>query len=222
MVSYFPLISAVVSLVFFVLLALQYVRRRKKHQLLWTVAVALFAVSSSLASVSETNGWTLPAYQLYYFTLSPMVAFMGTGTLYLFADKPWGKYFLAYTLVLSAIFFILIFTSTVDTTVLTSYEPPSEIGSAAMPSTPRLLSPLLSIPGGLIIIVGAFCSFWVDRSRKYTLLISLGGIIHLLSGLRARFGEDPTYFFALTTAGVLLLFIGFLLSSEYVRKRKPG
>ena len=222
MVSYFPLISALISLVFLSLLALQYVRRRKKHQILWTVAVALFALSSLLAFISETNGWTLPAYQLYYFTLSPMVAFMGAGTLYLLADKPWGKYFLAYTLILSAIFFTLIFTSTVDTAVLTTYNPPSEIGSAAMPNTPRLLSPLLSIPGGLIIIIGAFYSFWLDRSRKYTLLISLGGIIHLLSGLRARFGGDPTYFFALTTAGVLLLFIGFLLSSEYVRKRKPG
>ncbi len=222
MVSYFPLISAAVSVVFLILLAFQYIRRRKNHQLLWTIAVALFALSSLLAFLSETNGWTVPMYQLYYFTLSPMVAFMGTGTLYLLRDKQWGRYFLIYTLVLSAVFFILIFTSAVDTTLLSTYNPPSEIGSAAMPSYPKLLSPLLSIPGGLIIIFGAFYSFWLDKSRKYALLISLGGIIQLLSGVRARFGGDPTYFFALTTAGVLFLFIGFLLSSEYVRKRKEG
>jgi hypothetical protein len=220
MVSYFPLISATISFVFLILLVFQYVKRRKKHQLMWTVAVALFALSSLLAFISETSGWTVPAYQLYYFTLSPMVAFMGMGTLYLLQDKPWGKYFLIYTLTMSAIFLILILTSTIDTTLLSTYSPPSEIGSAAIASTPKLLSPLLSVPGGLLIIGGALYSFWLDRSRKYTLLIALGGIIHLLSGLRARFGGDPTYFFALTTAGVLLLFIGFLLSSEYIRKKK--
>lgn len=205
-----------------ILLAFQYVRRRKKHQLLWTVALALFALSSLLAFMSETNGWNVPAYQLYYFTISPMVAFMGTGTLYLLHDKPWGKYFLVYTLVLSAVFLVLILTSAIDRTLLNTYSPPSEIGSAAMPSNPKLMSPLLSVPGGLVLIGGAFYSFWLDKSRKYALLIALGGIVQLLSGLRARFGGDPTYFFALTTAGVLLLFVGFLLSSDYIRKRKEG
>ena len=225
MVSYFPLISSVISAVFTLLLGVQYIRRRKKHQLVWTIAAALFTLSSTLAFLSETNGWNVFMYQVYYFSVSPMVAFMGVGTLNLLVDKPWGKYFLVYTLILSSVFLVLVFTAEVNTIQLASFSPPSDsppsdIGSAAMSSNAKMVSPLLSVPGGLVLIGGALYSFWLDKSRKYNLLIALGGITHLLSGLRARFGGDPTYFFILTTIGVFLLFVGFLLSSEYIRKRE--
>lgn len=184
---------------------------------MWIVAVAMFTSSSLLAFMSETSGWSTITYQVYYFSLSPMVAFMGVGTLYLLADKSWAKYFLTYTIILSLSFLILIFTTPIDTVQLTTFSPPSEIGSTAISGYPKLLSPLLSIPGGLVLIGGALYGFWIDRSRKYTLLIGIGGIIQLASGFRARFGGDPTYFFLFTTVGVLFLFLGFLLSSEYVK-----
>lgn len=183
----------------------------------------MFFLTSSLAFLSEvpTIGWNVTMYQFYYFLTAPMVALMGVGTLYLLTHKPWGKYFLAYTLILSAVFFVLVFTAPVDTTFFTQGVP-SEIGSSAIPrdSHVRIVSPLLNIPGGIVLIVGALYSFWLDRSRKYSLLIALGGIFNLLGGLRSRFLQDPTYFFVFTTMGVLLLFLGFLLSSEYVKKRE--
>lgn len=186
---------------------------------MWVIAVAMFTSSSLLAFLSETSGWSSIMYQVYYFSLSPMVAFMGVGTLYLLADRPWAKYFFAYTLILSSLFLVSILTAPIDTVQLTTFSPPSEIGSTAISGYPKLLSPLLSIPGGLVLIGGALYSFWLDKSRKYNLLIGIGGIIHLVSGFRARFGGDPAYFFLFTTVGVLLLFLGFLLSSEYIRKR---
>jgi len=219
MVSYFPLISGIISAVFTILLAVQYVRRRKKHQLIWTISLALFTLSFTLAFVSETNGWTPLLYQIYYFVVSPMVALLGVGTLYLLTHKPWGKYFLAYTLVLSAAFLVLVFTATVNTTELSTFSPPSEIGGRAIPSNVRLLSPLFSATGGLVLIGGALYSFWLDRSRKYNLLIALGGIIYVLSGAGERLGFSA-YFFVFSTAGILLLFFGFLLSSEYIKKRE--
>jgi len=160
-------------------------------------------------------------YQFYYFLAAPMVALMGVGTLYLLAHKPWGKYFLVYTLIMSAVFFVLVFATSVNFALYTEGAP-SDIGSAAFPSGSyvRLVSPLLSIPGGMVLIVGALYSFWLDRSRKYGLLIALGGIFNLFGGLRSRFLQDPTYFFVFATIGVLLLFLGFLLSSEYVKKRE--
>ena len=219
MVSYFPLISSVISAVFTILLGVQYIRRRKKHQLMWTIALAMFTLSTALAFLSEINGWTVLTYQVYYFSVSPMVAFMGAGTLYLLAHKPWGKYFLAYTLIVSMVFLVLVFTSTVDTAQLTAYSPPSDIGGQPMPSNVRLVSPLLSVPGGLLLIIGPIYSFYLDKSRKYNLLIALGGAFQFFSGLKERFG-NPAYFFIFTTVGVLLLFLGFLLSSEHIRKRE--
>lgn len=219
MVSYFPLISSIISGVFMALLAGQYIRRKKKHQLMWTIALAMFTLSTFLAFLSEMNGWTVLTYQVYYFSVSPMVAFMGAGTLYLLAHKPWGKYFLVYTLIISGVFLVLVFTAPVDTVQLASFSPHSDIGGQPMPSNVRLISPLLSVPGGLLLIIGALYSFWLDRSRKYNLLIALGGIFQFFSGLKERLGNS-TYFFVLTTIGVLFLFVGFLLSSEYVKRAK--
>jgi len=224
MASYFPLVTAIISALFTVLLLVQYARRRKKHQIIWPVALALFTVTGTLAFVSEMNGWTVPMYQMYYFTVSPPVALMGAGTLYLLADKPWGKYFLIYTIILSALFLALILTASPDTAQLAAYSPsgtysPSDIGSKAMPTTARTVSILLNAPGGLLLIIGALYSFWLDKSKKYSLLIGLGGVINFVGGSLSTAGTYRTYFFVFTTAGILLLFLGFLLSSEYIKKR---
>lgn len=90
-----------------------------------------------------------------------------------------------------------------------------------MPEYVRVFSPLLTIPGGIAIIGGALWSFWVDRTRRFSLLIALGGLFPSVGGLRARFG-DPTFFYMLETAGMVLLFIGFLLSWEYTSSCKTS
>jgi hypothetical protein len=90
-----------------------------------------------------------------------------------------------------------------------------------MPEYVRVYSPLLTIPGAIAVIGRALWSFWLDRTRKFNLLIVLGGLFPSAGGLEARFG-DPTFFYMLETAGMVLLFIGFLLSWEYAKlQRKP-
>jgi len=223
MVSYFPLISGIISVVFLILLTTQYFRKRKTHQLMWTIALALFTLSYTLAFLSELNGWNVLTFQIYYFSISPLVAFMGVGTLFLISHKPWGKYFLIYTIILTIVLFILIFTANIDATKFAQAPTPSEIAGEPLPSYARSIPPLLTIPGSVILIVGALYSWWLDRSRRYVMLIALGGIVELFSGLRTRLG-NPTYSFVFNTAGILLLFLGFVLSSEYVKKcgEKPA
>jgi hypothetical protein len=216
MVSYFPLISGIISAVFTILLATQYIRRRKAYQLMWTVALALFTLAYALEFSSELYGWTEAAYQVYYASVSPLVALMGVGTLFLLARKSLGKYFLAYTLLVSTVLVILVSTASIDKTALAMS---SGTSGTAMPSYVRLISPLLTIPGSLILIIGAFYSFWLDKSRKHVLLIASGGTIYSLSGYMARLGE-LTYVSILQAVGILLLFLGFLLSTESVRTRE--
>ena len=219
MVSYFPLISGIISGVFTILLATQYIRRRKTNQLMWTVALALFTLAYALEFSSELYGWTETAYRVYYASVSPLVALMGVGTPFLLMRRSLGKCFLAYTILVSTALVILASTASIDTIALVTYSPPSEISGTAMPSSVRLISPLLTIPGSLILIIGALYSFWLDRPRSYVLLIALGGIIYSLGGSMARLGE-LTYVSIFQIVGILLLFIGFLLSTEYIKKRE--
>lgn len=219
MINYFPLVSGIISAIFTILLATQYIRRRKTHQLIWAIALALFTLAYALEFSSELYGWTETAYRIYYASVSPLVALMGVGTLFLLVRKSLGRYFLAYTILMSTVLMILAYTASIDRTILAEYSPPSAISGTAMPSSVRLISPLLTIPGSLILIIGALYSFWLDRSRSYVLLIALGGIVYSLSGSMARLG-NLTYVSIFQTVGIVLLFSGFLLSTEYIRKRE--
>ncbi|MFQ5712306.1 MAG: hypothetical protein ACE5GD_11095 [Candidatus Geothermarchaeales archaeon] len=216
--NFFPLVSSMISLVFTVLLARQYRQRRKRHQLIWTVALALWFITTLFEFLGEREvvGWSAPMYRVFYVLTPPMVALLGAGTLYLLTHKPWGKYFLIYTLMVSVPLFALGLTAPIKEEMFTLG---SEIAGAAMPQHVRVFSPVLTVPGGLALILGAIYSFWLDRTRKYNLLIALGGGFPFFGGMRARFG-DPTFFYAFETLGALLLFSGFILSMEYIRKRE--
>ncbi len=217
MVSYFPLVSSIVSAIFAILLLAQYVQRRKTHQLIWTVALTMFFLTTLFEFLAEPEvyGGTVPMYKVYYILTPPMVALLGVGTLYLLTHKPWGKYFLIYTVIFSIPLFALGLTASVDAEAVAGG---FEIAGQAMPQHVRIFSPLFTIPGGILLIGGALYSYWLDRTRKYNLLIALGGIFPFLGGLEARFGGE-TFFFAFETVGTILLFSGFMLSREYIKKR---
>lgn len=217
MVDYFPLITSVVSLVFAIMVGVQYLQRRKKHQLIWTIALLMFFLTSLLGFVSQPEivGASVSLYKLYYVLAAPMVALLGAGTLYLLTHKPLGKYFLAYIIIIFIPFAALVLTASIDPNeVAEGFE---KIGGAAIPSTARIFSPLFTIPGSIFLIGGALYSFWLDRTRNYNLLIAIGGVFPLLGGTIQRFG-DPTFLSILHTTGTLLLFVGFVLSREYVKK----
>lgn len=163
----------------------------------------------------EVLGATVPMYKVYYILTPPMVALLGDGTLYLLTHKPWGKYFLIYTVVLSVPLFVLGLTASIDAEALAEG---FKIAGRVMPSYVRIFSPLFTVPGGILLIGGALYSYWLDRTRNYNLLIALGGVFPFFGGLEARFGAS-TFFYAFETIGTILLFSGFLLSKEYIKKR---
>jgi len=178
----------------------------------------MFFLSTLFDFLSQPDimGGNVLTYKLYYVLAAPMVALLGAGTLYLSTHKPWGKYFLIYTVILLIPFFALGFTASVNPDEIVKEF--SEIAGGAMPQYVRYFSPLFTIPGAIFLIGGALYSFWLDKTRKYSLLIALGGIFHASGGSMARFG-DPTFLSLFGTIGILLLFSGFLLSREYTKKR---
>jgi len=218
LIDYFPLVTSIISATFAVLVGMQYLQRRKKHQLIWTIALLMFFLTSLLGFVSqpEIMGTNVSLYKLYYVLAAPMVALLGAGTLYLLTHKPFGKFFLVYIIIVFIPFAALVFMSSIDSNELS--EGFEKIGGAAMPSNVRIFSPLFTIPGSIFLIGGALYSFWLDRTRSYNLLIAIGGVFPLLGGAIQRFG-DPTFLSIFHTIGTLLLFIGFVLSREYVRTR---
>lgn len=222
MANYFLLAGSIIAGIFFVLLLMQYLKRRKMHQLIWTVAVGLYFLAFLLEFLSSPDfaGGNVWMYKVFYVISAPLVGLFGAGSLHLLTHKPWGRYFLIYVIIISIIMIAAGLTATVDEGQLTSddYEGFETIAGAAMPQYVRYLSPLLTVPGGLFLIGGAVYSFWLDRTRKYNLLIAFGGLFPFLGGSLARVGMYDL-FYALDVLGALLLFIGFLMSMEYIKKK---
>lgn len=210
---YFPLATGFMAAVFTVLLAVQYVRRRRRHQLVWAVGVTLFSVASFLEFFAVLTGWSEPAYRVYLSITSPMVGLLGLGTLLLLADRSWGKWFAYYWVAASIAVVSVAALAPVDPAAL-----PTAYGAEAMP-TVRLVSPLLSVPGGILLIAGSAYSWWTDRSRRYGLVIAGGGLLQFLSGsLQRTLGLGPV-FYSMNGLGFFLLFLGFLLTIDVVRTR---
>jgi len=200
MTYYFPLIASTIAAIFMTLLLFKYTTTRKKYHLVWMIAIFMVFFTSLLEFFSEVGGWSVASYKVYYVLTAPLVAFMGLGTLYLLTHKNWSKYFLIYTLVLSLVFVALGASATVDETMFATG---SQIGGTAMPSYVRAISPLLTIPGGLILIIGALYSFLLDRTRKYNTFIALGGLLYMASGMLARAGVLEV-FYAIQMISLLL------------------
>ena len=225
---YYPLASAIVSGIFAVALIIQYSRRRKVHQLIWSISLIMFFITTFLEfwaeytyiTVPGSIGWTDIMYKIYYILTPTMVALMGTGSLYLLTHKPLGRYFLYYTIAISIPLFILGLSSSLGDALrnLVMQLGSTEIGGKAMPFYVRIFSPLLTVPGGIALIGGAIYSFWLDKTRKYNLLIAIGALFPFVGGLKVRFA-DPTFFYMFEMVGTILLFLGFLLSWEYIKTR---
>ncbi len=179
----------------------------------------MFFLSTLFDFLSQPDimGGNVLTYKLYYVFAAPMVALLGAGTLYLLTHKPWGKYFLIYTVTLLVPFLAFGFMASVD--LGEDIKEFSEIAGGAMPQYVRYFSPLFTVPGAIFLIGGALYSFWLDKTRKYSLLIALGGIFHSSGGSLARFG-NPTFLNLFGTIGILLLFLGFLLSREHIKRRE--
>ena len=225
MTNQLPLITALVSAVFTALLLWQYVRRRKMHQLIWTVALALYSLTAFMEYLANPDvlGPSLPLIKLYYSGTGPMVGLLGAGVLYLLAPKRWSDIYLALVLALSAI--LVLFTvsaqiSSLEIQLAFNAGLPQGFRAVVkeLPMTARIPTMILNITGAVFLIGGSLFSYVRDRSRTYNIPLFFGGMLPSLGGASLGFFNNADIFFEFELAGTVLLFLGFVLSIRYLTK----
>jgi hypothetical protein len=229
MASQIPLITTLISAVFTVLLLRQYMQRKKRHQLIWTVSLALYSLTAFMEYLANPDilGPSLLLIKFYYAGTGPMVGLLGAGVLYLLASRRWSGIYLALVLALSAI--VVVFT-------VSAQIPSAEIQSAFnaglpqgfrtivkdLPMTARTPTMILNITGAIFLIGGSLFSYIRDRSRTYNIPLFLGGIFPSLGGASLGFFNNVDIFFEFELAGTILLFLGFILSVRYLGRPSDG
>ena len=218
MVTFIPLGTTIIAGAFTVILARQYLARRKVHQLIWTVAMSLFTVGVfvEFAMSTEFIGASALFFKLYYLSIGPQVGLLGAGVLYLLSPK-WGRISLYSVVGLSAALLAMGSTAHVELSAFETRFQESVAygireGVRAFPTPVRTLTILLNIIGGTLLIGGALFSFAVNRKRYYALFLAFGGILNAVGGSLLGIVGNPDVFFEFEFLGAVLLFTGFMMS----------
>ncbi|MFQ6134844.1 MAG: hypothetical protein ACE5KU_03395, partial [Nitrososphaerales archaeon] len=226
--DYIPLITTIVASVFTILLIWQYAHRRKIHQAIWTLAMALYAVSAFMEYLANPDvmGPSVTLIKIYYVCTAPLVGLLGSGVLYLLVRRKVANAYLAIVVILSLA--LLVGGGSADLSeedIAAVFEEGLREGfGEASTSFPfvaaRLPAILLNSTGGTLLIGGALYSYVRDRSRTYNIFLILGGLFPFIGGTLLGIFHYPYVFFEFELAGTVFLFLGFVMSMRYLRRRE--
>ena len=205
-------LSALVSAVFAVVMALRYLRRRRAHQLAWTIGLAMFAAAAVAGALARAAGATETEYRVFYlFGAILNVAWLALGTLFLLV--PHVARWVAWAVVaLTLVAAVAVFTSPVNLSAAVD----TGRGFESAP-LPRILAGIGSGVGSVVLIGGALWSAWVFLRRRHEGRRALGNVIIAAGVLVAAVGGTAAFTGAsgvvewTNFVGVALIFIGFLL-----------
>ena len=102
-----PFLSSVLSFAFAALVGDQWLRRRQPYQLVWTIGLLWYGISSGTEFLGSAFGWGEPLYRAWYlFGAFGVAAYLGLGTVYLLNRTRFG-YFVAASFALAGLFSFL-------------------------------------------------------------------------------------------------------------------
>lgn len=221
-----PLISTIISFIFAILVFDQFLGRRKPYQLVWAVGFVWFAASAFTEFYGNSQGWSDTLYRYWYLIGAYFVAaYLGMGTTYLVTPR-WFAHVIMVLLLLGSVYAVyLVFGAPVDVAQLPRGG--EVVTGKALPGYVRFPLPVIfNTFGAAALILGAVYTALVFARRRIlphrvvsNIIIAVGALIPSLTGLLNRLGL-PELFFLGELLGVLVIFIGFLVSIEVFEEFK--
>jgi hypothetical protein len=208
---------------FTLVVAGQYLARRRPHQLLWSVALLVWTLAVAAETAAAIRGgWTPTTYRVYYACGALMVAaWLGSGSLFLVTSTRLARAFVTLVGALSLAGAVAIATFPLDASLLGRTDALGFVELKVFPLLPvRLLVIVANILGTLAFVGSALYSLTRLRDRGFTgaraggvLLIALGGLVaagaHSLGALGGL-----GLFRTSELAAIVLIFSGYVLSSR--------
>lgn len=216
MSPYVPLSSAIISFVFAIAVLDQFFARRKPYQLVWTIGLFMYCISTGTEFLTVIWGLNETVYRLWYlFGAIFVAAYLGVGTIYLLARRRIAHIIMGILLIASLYAMIRVFTADIDLSNL------QVLSGIAMPRGIRLMTPLFNTFGTVALVGGAIYSAWVFWHRKImphrvisNILIAVGAILPAVGGTHMRLSGGLQLFYVFELLGIMIIFIGFLRSRE--------
>jgi len=199
----------------------RWLARRRRHELAWATALALFAASALCLWIGASTGWTLPVFRAFYlFGAVVNVPVLALGTMYLLGTRRGGD-----RAALGVLAFAFFAAGVIVSAPAHPIPDPTTLpqGSDVFDVLPRVLAAVASGGGALVVLGGAVWSAWKLRSTQRrrmwaNVVIAAGTLVLGASGLlNSVLGQMEA--FAVTLAvGVTILYAGFLLAVTPARR----
>ncbi|OGT28127.1 MAG: hypothetical protein A2Z17_02550 [Gammaproteobacteria bacterium RBG_16_66_13] len=211
------------SACFTLIVAAQWLARRRLHQLFWASALLVWTLAVAAETAAAAQGaWSPLTYRVYYACGALMVAaWLGAGSLFLAASPRLARAnaFLVAALSLAGVLAMAAFP--VDPSLLGRTDALGFVEVKVFPIVPvRLLVILANVLGTLTFVGSALFSLWRLRDRVFSrartggiLLIALGGMTAAAAHSLGVLG-GPGLFRISELAAILLIFTGYALSGR--------
>jgi len=217
---WWPALTAVLGLLFAGLIFAQWLRRRKPHQLAWTVGMLFYAIAAVMESISEATGyWNPGVYRVYIVLAASLVGFLGLGSYYLVAKKKTGPHI--YLGMLTGWLLVFFYGTLTVTLQMDKLIPGITVGGQALGdplSFPRIMSLPFNITGSIFLLGASALSIWrFARKPEFryrvwaNVLIIVGTLVIAWAGSMARAGTTVGLYPAEMIASAILL-AGFLMA----------
>lgn len=222
----YPLVVALVSAVFAGVVLGQYRRRRRAHQLIWSVALVMAFVASAAYVVAATTHSAL-FFSLYYlFGALLMAAYLGMGSIQLCCRPRVARMYLYPLLVLSVLGAVAVLASPVHPAALDHLQGRPGTHAIALGPLATGVLILLNSFGAAAVIIVAMLSGWRMRTRSATagfvrgnVLLAVGVLIISMAGTMARLGSGGGFWLTMAL-GWVVLFAGFVVLNQPAARRQ--
>jgi hypothetical protein len=188
---------------------------RRRHELAWTVALAMFSMASFALAAGSQGGWDGPTFRLFWlFGAVANVPVLALGTIYLLGGPRTGDRW-AVVIGLAVAFAAGVIVTAPFLAPLPAKELPQ--GSEVFGPLPRILAAVASGGGAVVVFAGAAWSAVRYRGGRMTvanLLIAVGTAVTGASGLANSVLGHMTAFAVFLVAGIVVIFAGFLVASS--------
>ncbi len=215
--------AAAVATVFAVALLQRYIVRRRPAQLLWAVALLMYAAASLALALGVRDGWSTAEYRWYWLLGAVLnVPYLAAGELFLLAeDRRFRLGVLVVLLFGTAFALARVRTGTLDLAALARDLP---LGREAWARDPFVLdlARYYAFPAYFLLVGGTLWSAWRMRGRpglrdrfQGTLGIAVGATV-VAAGSAFALSGQLVGFSATLAAGIAVMFWGFLRASRPV------
>jgi hypothetical protein len=210
--------AALVALAFAMSTFERWLGRARRHELAWSLSLAMFAIASGALAYGSQSGWNGVAFRTFFlFGAIVDVPFLAVGTVYLLAGRRRGDQIAAVVALLSA-FAAGVVVMAPFTHSLPAHTLPQ--GKDVFGALPRVLAAVGSGAGALVVFGGAVYSavrFRRGRMVGANVLIAAGTAILGAGGLLNSVLDQMTGFAVTLVVGIVVLFAGFLVASSRPR-----